>query len=104
MKTTDHDSKVSDKNKEGDITVKDQKGATLAEILEADDIESRFWLLSPVPNYSIDDEGVTVDLPRVYGDSTIGIVDEEAGGIVAYVGTEKLANLLLRLLEVEHDE
>lgn len=44
--------------------------------------ESRFW---------IDDN----PLEKPFGENTYGIVDEIAGGIVVYVGSETLARCLL---------
>lgn len=39
MKDVDHDSKVSDKDVDGIVTAKNQKGSTLAEIMAVDDNE-----------------------------------------------------------------
>ncbi|KKK75286.1 hypothetical protein LCGC14_2875240 [marine sediment metagenome] len=52
-------------------------------------IDGRYWV----------DDNILV--PHPYGDNTLGIVDEHAGGIVAYVGNVKLAIQLIKLLEAD---
>ena len=37
MKNVDYDSKVCDKDKDGNLTAKNQAGSTLAEIMESED-------------------------------------------------------------------
>lgn len=50
------------------------------------DDEQRYWI----------DE---FPLIKPYGSETLGIVDEEAGGVIAYVGSEANAKLIIKVLE-----
>lgn len=49
------------------------------------------------PRYWIDD----TPLKKPFGVETRGLVDEEAGGVIAYVCTEELAQTLLASLNSE---
>ena len=42
----------------------------------------------------------TMPLIKPYGNGTLGIVDEEAGGVIAYVGSEENANRIIAALEM----
>ena len=46
------------------------------------------------PRYWIDDNPDE----KPFGEHTLGIVDEDAGGVIAYVGTEELAQTMLKAL------
>lgn len=50
-----------------------------------EDGEGRFWIHDDPTD-------------RPYGEDTLGIVDEKGGGIIAYVGSWNLAELLITLL------
>lgn len=41
----------------------------------------------------------TMPLKKPYGICTLGIVDEEAGGVIAYVGNERNAERIIQALE-----
>ena len=49
--------------------------------------EKRYWI-------------VIMPLVKHYGIYTLGIVDEEAGGVIAYVGNEDNANRIIAALEM----
>ncbi len=53
------------------------------------------------------DERFWIDIFPVkepYGRKTLGIVDERAGGVIAYVGSEQLAKLIVKLLNLENEK
>ena len=53
------------------------------------DKEKRFWV-------------DTTPIKQPYGEHTLGIVDEQAGGIIAYVGSEYNAILIITIMENSH--
>jgi hypothetical protein len=57
---------------------------------EGSDPEFRYWLHDTV----VDDQP---DVPMPFGDATVGIVDEDAGGVILYVHESNAPTILAAL-------